>query len=131
MDAAGEPFEWCAVHEYSEAPVEIGADIEVVRLRLHLREADGSPAVGAAAFAALWRRTPSQHPRNPALRRLRLPPLCPQSLLHHPWQSAPAQAQDSLGPPVYLLEDAGGAGSGCMAESLNSLEDRPLGRARA
>jgi predicted DCC family thiol-disulfide oxidoreductase YuxK len=60
MDTAGEPVEWCDINEHPEALAEIGTGVEAVRLRLHVREADGHPAVGAAAFAALWRRTPGQ-----------------------------------------------------------------------
>jgi len=60
MDAAGEPVEWCDINEHPDALTEIGADIEAVRLRLHVREADGSLAIGSVAFVALWRRTPGQ-----------------------------------------------------------------------
>ena len=143
MEAAGEPAEWCDINEHPEALTEIGADIELVRLRLHVREPDGQGAVGAAAFAALWRRTPGQRKLG---RFLGLPGVGAAATLlydafarlpyawnrlRHPWQSAPAARRISAGPPVYPLEDAGGAGSGCMAESLNSPEDRPMGRAPA
>ncbi len=60
MTAAGIAAEWCDINEHPEALEEIGAGMEQVRERLHVREADGRLAVGIDAFAALARATPGQ-----------------------------------------------------------------------
>jgi predicted DCC family thiol-disulfide oxidoreductase YuxK len=60
MAAAGAAAEWCDINEHPEALAEIGAGMEAVRERLHVRAADGTLAVGAEAFLALARATPGQ-----------------------------------------------------------------------
>src|SRR5262249_50658521 len=60
MERARTAAEWCDINEHPEALPEIGAGMEAVRERLHVREADGRIAVGAEAFAALARATPGQ-----------------------------------------------------------------------
>jgi predicted DCC family thiol-disulfide oxidoreductase YuxK len=60
MAAAGENVDWCDINDHPEVLAEIGVDIEAVREKLHVRQADGRLAVGADAFVALWRRTPGQ-----------------------------------------------------------------------
>ncbi len=52
--------EWVDVHTTPEAVVEVGADLESVRERLHVRDADGRVRVGADAIAVLFGQTPGQ-----------------------------------------------------------------------
>ena len=49
-------IEWIDVHKRPEAVRELGIDIEAVRERLHVRDAEGVK-VGADAAAALWSHT--------------------------------------------------------------------------
>ena len=51
---------WVDVHEHPEALESLGLDLEAVRERLHVREADGRLRVGADALGALWERSPGQ-----------------------------------------------------------------------
>jgi predicted DCC family thiol-disulfide oxidoreductase YuxK len=60
MTAAGAAAEWCDINQHPQALAEIGAEMEAVRMSLHVREADGTLAVGAEAFLALARATPGQ-----------------------------------------------------------------------
>ena len=60
MAAAGAPAEFCDISQHPESLLEIGAELEAVRERLHVREADGTLAIGADAFTALARATPGQ-----------------------------------------------------------------------
>ena len=60
MAAAGAAAEFCDINEHPEALTEIGASMEAVRERLHVREADGNLAIGADAFIALARATRGQ-----------------------------------------------------------------------
>jgi len=52
--------EWIDIHSNGEAVNEIGAEREFVRERLHVVDEKGEIKIGADAFAALWRHTPSQ-----------------------------------------------------------------------
>ena len=60
MATVGAAAEFCDINEHPEALAEIGASMEEVRERLHVREADGSLATGADAFIALARVTRGQ-----------------------------------------------------------------------
>ena len=60
MAAVGAAAEFCDINEHPEALMEIGASVEAVRERLHVREADGNLAIGADAFTALARVTKGQ-----------------------------------------------------------------------
>jgi predicted DCC family thiol-disulfide oxidoreductase YuxK len=60
MTAAGAPAEFCDISQHPEALAEIGAGLEAVRERLHVRKADGTLAIGADAFTALAQATPGQ-----------------------------------------------------------------------
>ena len=60
MATVGAPAEFCDINEHPEALAEIGASMEAVRERLHVREADGNLAIGADAFTALARVTKGQ-----------------------------------------------------------------------
>ena len=52
MEACGiKDIQWIDVHAHPEAVEEIGAPLEQVRERLHVRSADGQLSVGADAFA--------------------------------------------------------------------------------
>jgi predicted DCC family thiol-disulfide oxidoreductase YuxK len=50
--------EWVDVHADPSAVQDLGTELEAVRERLHVRRADGSVAVGDAAFAELLAHTP-------------------------------------------------------------------------
>ena len=50
-------IEWIDVHANPEAVHALGVDIEAVREKLYVRDADGRVQVGADAFATLWSRT--------------------------------------------------------------------------
>ncbi len=52
--------EWIDIHKDSEAVNAIGAQREFVRERLHVVDEKGEVRIGADAFEALWRHTPSQ-----------------------------------------------------------------------
>ena len=60
MAAVGAAAEFCDINAHPEALAEIGASLEAVRERLHVREADGNLAIGADAFTALARLTKGQ-----------------------------------------------------------------------
>jgi predicted DCC family thiol-disulfide oxidoreductase YuxK len=60
MAAVGAAAEFCDINEHPEALAEIGASMEAVRERLHVREADGNVAIGADSFIALARVTRGQ-----------------------------------------------------------------------
>jgi predicted DCC family thiol-disulfide oxidoreductase YuxK len=51
---------WVDVHNNPAAALEVGADLESVRERLHVKDANGHIAVGAPALALLWEQTPGQ-----------------------------------------------------------------------
>lgn len=53
--------QWVDVHGDPAAAQEVGAPLEAVRERLHVKDAQGRVVVGADAFEALWSRTPGQH----------------------------------------------------------------------
>ncbi len=53
-------IEWVDVHSAPKAVAEVGADLEAVRQRLYVRDADGRVHIGADAAAALFRHTPRQ-----------------------------------------------------------------------
>ena len=52
--------EWVDIHRNAEAACEIGAQRELIRERLHVVDENGKLRIGAEAFEALWRHTPSQ-----------------------------------------------------------------------
>jgi predicted DCC family thiol-disulfide oxidoreductase YuxK len=52
--------EWVDVHNNPAAVLELGADLESVRERLHVRDRSGHVFKGAPALAALWVKTPGQ-----------------------------------------------------------------------
>lgn len=61
MEALGvRDVEWIDVHAHPEAVSEVGAPLEQVRERLHVRNAGGELDVGADALARLWTHTPGQ-----------------------------------------------------------------------
>ena len=60
MAAVRAAAEFCDINAHPEALAEIGASLEAVRERLHVREADGNLAIGADAFTALARLTKGQ-----------------------------------------------------------------------
>jgi predicted DCC family thiol-disulfide oxidoreductase YuxK len=53
-------IQWIDVHNTPEAVAEVGADLEAVRERLYVRDANGRVHIGADAAAALFQRTPGQ-----------------------------------------------------------------------
>lgn len=53
-------IEWIDVHANPEAVKEVGAELEQVRERLYVQDAQGRIHVGADAFSKLWRDTPQQ-----------------------------------------------------------------------
>jgi predicted DCC family thiol-disulfide oxidoreductase YuxK len=67
-------IEWIDVHAEPEAVRALGLDLEAVRERLVVREADGDLRIGAEAFAALWVRTPGLGWLGRLLSRPRLRP---------------------------------------------------------
>jgi predicted DCC family thiol-disulfide oxidoreductase YuxK len=60
MEACPIEVEWIDIHSNAEAVTEIGAQRELVRERLHVVDESGELRIGADAFEALWRHTPSQ-----------------------------------------------------------------------
>ncbi|HEV7928668.1 MAG TPA: DUF393 domain-containing protein [Nitrosospira sp.] len=61
MAACGvKDVEWIDVHAHPEAVEEVGAPLEQVRERLHVKAEDGRLDVGADAFTRLWSKTPGQ-----------------------------------------------------------------------
>lgn len=61
MEACGiQDVEWIDVHAHPEAVEEVGAPLERVRERLHVRGEDGRLDIGADAFSRLWSQTPGQ-----------------------------------------------------------------------
>ena len=62
MEACGvKDIEWVDVNAHPEAVAEVGASLEQVRERLHVKDPDGRINVGADAFAYLWSQTRGQH----------------------------------------------------------------------
>lgn len=66
---------WMDVHNNPAAALEVWADLEAVRERLHVKDATGHIAVGAPALAVLWAQTPGQRfwgrmAKQPVLRSL-------------------------------------------------------------
>lgn len=51
---------WVDVHNHPEAAQALGADLESVRERLHVKDESGHVVIGAPALAALWSLTPGQ-----------------------------------------------------------------------
>ena len=61
MEACGiKDVEWIDVHTYPKAVEDVGAPLEQVRERLHVKAEDGRLDVGADAFTRLWEKTPGQ-----------------------------------------------------------------------
>ncbi|HET9446261.1 MAG TPA: DUF393 domain-containing protein [Steroidobacteraceae bacterium] len=60
MESCSVDVEWIDIHRHPERLTEIGASQEFVRERLHVVDDAGVVRVGAAAFSALWSRTPRQ-----------------------------------------------------------------------
>ena len=61
MEACGvEDIEWVDVHTNPEAVSEVGASLEQVRERLHVKDSEGQLNVGADAFTYLWSQTRGQ-----------------------------------------------------------------------
>jgi predicted DCC family thiol-disulfide oxidoreductase YuxK len=61
MEACGiKDIEWVDVHMHPEAVSEVGASLEQVRERLHVKTPDGHLDVGVDAFTQLWSQTPGQ-----------------------------------------------------------------------
>ena len=61
MEACGiKDIEWVDVHTNPEAVSELGAPLEQVRERLHVKDSDGRLDFGADAFARLWSQTRGQ-----------------------------------------------------------------------
>ena len=61
MEACGiRDIEWIDVHTHPEAVEEVGAPLEQVRERLHVKAEDGQIDVGADAFTRLWGQTSGQ-----------------------------------------------------------------------
>ena len=61
MEACGiKDIEWVDVHTNPEAVSEVGASLEQVRERLHVKDSDGQLNVGADAFTRLWSQTRGQ-----------------------------------------------------------------------
>jgi predicted DCC family thiol-disulfide oxidoreductase YuxK len=61
MEACGiKDIEWVDVHTNPEAVSEVGASLEQVRERLHVKDPDGQLNVGADAFTRLWSQTRGQ-----------------------------------------------------------------------
>ena len=52
--------DWVDVHADNAAAIEVGADLEFVRERLHVVDEAGAVRVGSEAFRALWDLTPNQ-----------------------------------------------------------------------
>lgn len=52
--------DWVDVHGRPELARELGIDLELLRERLHVRDADGRLHAGARAFALLWSQTRGQ-----------------------------------------------------------------------
>jgi predicted DCC family thiol-disulfide oxidoreductase YuxK len=59
MEGCAIQAEWIDIHSNAEAVCEIGAEREFVRERLHVVDESGEIRIGADAFEALWRHTPS------------------------------------------------------------------------
>ena len=70
LDACGASVEWIDVHADNQAAAEVGADLESVRERLHVVDAQGGLHVGADAITELMAATPR---RQWAARLVRLP----------------------------------------------------------
>ena len=70
LDACRASVEWIDVHADNQAAAEIGADLEFVRERLHVVDAQGGLHVGADAITELMAATPRRHW---AARLVRLP----------------------------------------------------------
>jgi predicted DCC family thiol-disulfide oxidoreductase YuxK len=61
MEACGiADIEWVDVHTNPDAVSEVGASLEQVRERLHVKDSDGRIDVGADAFTCLWSKTRGQ-----------------------------------------------------------------------
>jgi predicted DCC family thiol-disulfide oxidoreductase YuxK len=61
MEACGvKDIEWIDVHTHPDVVSELGAPLEKVRERLHLKTSTGRIDVGADAFLDLWSQTPGQ-----------------------------------------------------------------------
>jgi len=53
-------IDWIDVHTESGVVAELGADLEFVRERLHVKDETGAMRVGSEAFRALWALEPEQ-----------------------------------------------------------------------
>lgn len=54
--------DWIDIHRTPDAVVELGADLEFVRERLHVKGEDGHVSTGYSALMTLWAKTPGQRP---------------------------------------------------------------------
>ena len=70
LDACGASVAWIDIHTENQVAAEIGADLEFVRERLHVVDAQGELHVGADAITELMASTPRRHI---AARLVRLP----------------------------------------------------------
>lgn len=52
--------EWVDVHTNPDAALDVGAPLEQIRERLHVKDKDGHLDIGADAFIRLWLQTPGQ-----------------------------------------------------------------------
>ncbi len=66
----GDAVQFVDVHAHPEVAQELGIDLEALRERLHVRDADGAMATGEGAFAALFAQTRGQRWLACVLRRL-------------------------------------------------------------
>lgn len=53
-------IEWLDINDDPHALADRGVSLDDVRRKLYVEDENGQLAVGAAAFAALWRETPGQ-----------------------------------------------------------------------
>jgi predicted DCC family thiol-disulfide oxidoreductase YuxK len=60
MGLYGIDIEWIDINKNPEAVWQLGATVEEVRERLHIKDEQGRIHVGSEAFKALWVRTPTQ-----------------------------------------------------------------------
>lgn len=66
----GNAVEFVDLHAHPELAQQLGIDLELLRERLHVRDADGAMHVGHHAMAALWAQTPGQRSMAWLTRRL-------------------------------------------------------------
>jgi len=66
----GSAVEFVDLHAHPELAQELGIDLELLRERLHVRDANGAMHVGDDALAELWSQTPGQRSMAWLTRRL-------------------------------------------------------------